>query len=84
MGFMRGFVMPRLAKELGALAVKKLKDEGYHAVGGVSGLYLAIGQSGAKSWILRTKIGNRRSDIGLGSYPSISLSKAHDTAFRQS
>lgn len=50
--------MPRLAKPLGALAVKNLKGQGLHAVGGVSGLYLAISANGARSWILRTKIGN--------------------------
>lgn len=72
--------MPRLAKPLGALAVKNLRGEGLHAVGGVSGLYLAISTSGARSWILRTKIGNKRSDIGLGSYPSITLAAAHEKA----
>ena len=72
--------MPRLAKPLGALAVKNLKGQGLHAVGGVSGLYLAISANGARSWILRTKIGNKRSDIGLGSYPSIGLSMAHEKA----
>ena len=72
--------MPRLAKPLGALAVKSLKGEGLHAVGTVSGLYLAISASGARSWILRTKIGNKRSDIGLGSYPSITLAMAHEKA----
>ncbi len=72
--------MPRIARQLGALAVKNLTGEGLHAVGGVSGLYLHISNSGAKSWILRVKVGSRRSDIGLGSYPSISLAMAHDKA----
>jgi integrase len=72
--------MPRIAKQLGALAVKNLKGEGLHAVGGVSGLYLSINPAGARSWILRTKVGSRRSDIGLGSYPSISLAMAHEKA----
>ena len=72
--------MPRLAKPLGALAVKNLKGEGLHAVGTVSGLYLAISASGARSWILRTKIGSKRSDIGLGSYPAVTLAAAHEKA----
>ena len=72
--------MPRIAKALGALAVKNLSSRGLHAVGGVSGLYLSINENGAKSWILRTKIGTRRSDIGLGSYPAISLVLAHQKA----
>lgn len=72
--------MPKIAKPLGALAVKNLKAEGLHAVGTVSGLHLSISASGARSWILRTKIGNRRSDIGLGAYPAVSLALAHEKA----
>jgi len=72
--------MPKIAKPLGALAVKNLVHEGLHAVGGVSGLYLSVNSNGARSWILRTKIGNRRSDIGLGSYPAVSLAMAHSKA----
>jgi integrase len=72
--------MPKLAKPLGALAVKNLLNEGLHAVGGVSGLYLAVNSNGARSWILRTKVGSKRSDIGLGSYPSISLAMAQAKA----
>ena len=72
--------MPRIAKPLGALAVKNLKTEGLHAVGTVSGLHLSINEQGARSWILRTKIGSRRSDIGLGAYPAVSLALAHEKA----
>jgi integrase len=72
--------MPRIAKALSALAVKNLSGKGLHAVGGVSGLYLSINDNGAKSWILRTKVGTKRSDMGLGSYPAISLSLAHQKA----
>jgi integrase len=72
--------MPRIAKALGALSVKNLSGKGLHAVGGVSGLYLSISESGAKSWILRTKIGTKRSDIGLGSYPAVPLMLAHQKA----
>jgi len=86
--------MPKIAKPLGALAVRDLKRkleqevkegerktiEGLHAVGTVSGLHLSISASGARSWILRTKIGTRRSDIGLGAYPAVSLALAHKKA----
>lgn len=72
--------MPRLAKPLGALAVKNLKGEGLHAVGVVAGLYLSISKTGTRSWILRTKIGSKRSDIGLGSYPAVTLARAHEKA----
>lgn len=50
------------------------------AVGGVSGLYLQITPNGAKSWILRVKIGAKRRDIGLGGYPTIPLALAREKA----
>ena len=42
--------MPKLAKELGALAVGKLAEPGLHFVGGVAGLALQVTPSGARSW----------------------------------
>ncbi|MBK7005529.1 MAG: DUF4102 domain-containing protein [Burkholderiales bacterium] len=51
-----------------------------HAVGTVAGLQLSIKPSGAKSWILRTKVGSRRTDIGLGGYPDVPLAMAHERA----
>lgn len=60
--------------------MKNLSGEGLHAVGTVSGLYLSISDTGAKSWILRTKVGTKRSDMGLGSYPAIPLALAHQKA----
>lgn len=72
--------MPKIAKKLGALEVQRLTDVRLHQVGTVPGLGLSISKSGAKSWILRTTIGARRSDIGLGSYPAITLAKAWELA----
>lgn len=72
--------MPKIAKPLGALEVSRLSGAGLHAVGTIAGLYLAINKNGARSWILRTKVGNRRTDIGLGSYPAIALSVARERA----
>lgn len=74
--------MPRIAKELGALAVSKILTPGTHAVGRVAGLLLQISESGARSWILRVLIGGRRKEIGLGSYPAVSLKEAHARAQR--
>jgi integrase len=59
--------MPKVAKELGARAVS-LFGVGAHEVGGVAGLRLVVRESGAKSWILRTKVGNKRREFGLGAY----------------
>ena len=57
-----------------------------HAVGGVSGLCLYCRPPtkpalvGARSWILRTVVGERRVDLGLGPYPEVSLAQARDKA----
>ena len=72
--------MPKIAKKLGALEVQRLTEVKLHQVGTVPGLGLSISKTGAKSWILRTTIGTRRSDIGLGSYPAITLAKAWELA----
>lgn len=64
--------MPKMVTELSPIEVKRLKHPGsgrnaLFAVGGVSGLYLQITPTGARSWILRTTIGSKRRDIGLES-----------------
>lgn len=69
--------MPRIAKELSALAVSKLSAEGAYAVGGVPGLQLQIiGTS--KVWVLRFSINGKRRRMGLGSYPAVSLANARE------
>lgn len=72
--------MPAHAKPLGAIDVKRLVRPGLHAVGTVAGLRLQVKPSGAKSWILRTTIGTRRPEIGLGGYPAVTLAQATDRA----
>lgn len=58
----------------------------YHAVGGVSGLYLQCrpprpgNDMGSRSWILRTTVGGKRRDIGLGGYPDVTLKMAREYA----
>ena len=81
--------MPRKAKELSALAVSKLKHEGRYAVGGVDGLHLRVA-GGSRAWVLRVVVGTRidangkptvhRRDVGLGSFPEVSLAEARDKA----
>lgn len=81
--------MPKKAIELSALAVSRLKADGRHAVGGVDGLHLRVlGQS--RAWVLRVVVGQRmdsagkvvlhRRDIGLGSYPEVTLAEAREAA----
>jgi len=72
--------MPRVAKELSAIEISRLKEPGYHFVGGVAGLILQVTDNGARSWILRTTVGGRRRDIGLGGYPTQTLAGAREKA----
>jgi integrase len=71
--------MPKIARELTATEVRRLKT-GLHAVGGVSGLLMNVKPTGARSWILRVKIGDKRQDMGLGGFPSVPLQLAREKA----
>jgi integrase len=72
--------MPRIAKELGPLEVKRLTAPGYHPVGFVPGLNLQVSAAGTKSWVLRCTVGNKRREIGLGAYPGVGLALAREKA----
>lgn len=78
--------MPKIAKPLNDLQVRRLTHVGWHAVGGVAGLLLQIrkpakeGAQLSRSWILRVKVGDQRQPIGLGSYPQVSLASAREQA----
>lgn len=72
--------MPKRARELGPLEVKRLARPGLHAVGGVAGLALQITASGARSWLFRYRFNGRRREAGLGPFPDVPLAKARDYA----
>ncbi|WP_183588907.1 tyrosine-type recombinase/integrase [Paracoccus pantotrophus] len=77
--------MPKVAKELSAPEVRRLtcppgRRGAMFAVGGVSGLYMQTLSTGGRTWVLRTKVGDRMRDIGLGGYPEVSLAKARERA----
>lgn len=72
--------MPKIAKELSAKAVRDLKSPGMYSVGGVPGLKLQVTPSGAKSWLLRVKVGDKRREIGLGGFPGVTLAEAREEA----
>lgn len=44
------------------------------------GLFLYVKPTGARSWVLRYQVQGRRRDLGLGSYPDVSLAMARDRA----
>lgn len=71
--------MPRRAKELSAIEVRRL-GRGVHNVGGVAGLLMQVSDNGAQSWLLRVRVGDKRREIGLGAFPEVSLAKAREKA----
>ena len=74
--------MPRRAKELGALQVKRINTIGMHAVGGVDGLYLNVTASETRSWVLRLTVAGKRHELGLGPFPEVSLATARGEGLR--
>lgn len=77
--------MPKMAPELSAIEIKRLKHPGgglnaMVAVGGVSGLYMQLLPSGGRTWVLRTRVGGKTRDMGLGGYPEVGLAAARDKA----
>lgn len=77
--------MPKVAQELSALEVKNLAHPGgkrnvLYSVGGVSGLHMQVTPHGGRSWVLRVKVGEKRRDLGLGGFPTVTLSQARDKA----
>lgn len=92
--------MPRRATELTPAQIRGLKHPGgdrpaRFAVGGVSGLYIQVTPSGAKSWVLRTRYGTwqetrlrdgtvqrgrAKREIGLGPFPDVLPGEARDKA----
>lgn len=66
---------------MGKLTVKgvaALKEPGMYGDG--DGLYLRVGPTGSKSWILRTRVHGRRRELGLGGVSWMSLAQAREEA----
>jgi len=72
--------MPKIAKELTAAAVAKIRQPGRYAMGGAAGLMLRVTDTGTRLWVCRLIVGGKRRDIGLGRYEDVSLSQARDAA----
>lgn len=72
--------MPRKARELSPLEVRRLSRPGRWSVGGVDGLALQVTESGARSWVLRLSVAGKQREMGLGSFPSVPLAEARERA----
>jgi integrase len=72
--------VPRKAKELSPLEVRRLSQPGRWSVGGVDGLALQVTESGARSWVLRVTVAGKQREMGLGSFPSVPLAEVREKA----
>lgn len=77
--------MPRVAKELGPLDIKRASHAGGKRntmlpVGGVAGLYLQVTPNGGKTWVLRAALAGKRAEMGLGGFPTVTLAQAREKA----
>jgi len=72
--------MPRQARKLSASDVQALRAPGLTAVGGAIGLYLHVGATGARSWIVRLSVDGKRRDMGLGGLDAVPLAEARERA----
>lgn len=71
-----------LMVKLTAASLKSTYKPGMLADDGCRGLYLCVGNGGAKSWILRTTVHGKRREIGLGSVKDVTLAEAREEAQR--
>ncbi|WP_313073232.1 phage integrase central domain-containing protein [Melaminivora sp.] len=71
--------MPKRILEMTALEVSRLKAEGAYSVGGAVGLHLQV-IGGSRVWVYRYVFMRQRRRMGLGSYPTVSLSAAREAA----
>lgn len=63
---------------LTAKGAEAKRDPGMYGDG--NGLYLRVGPTGAKSWILRTVIHGKRRELGIGSFDHLTLAEAREKA----
>src|SRR5665647_1199128 len=70
-------LMARENNRLSAIGLAS-KPTGFYADG--RGLYLSVSQAGSRSWIFRYMLRGRSRDMGLGSFPDISLAEARSSA----
>ncbi len=88
-GFMGGLIggleLGKRAIEMRPAQIMNLKPKHnkrptVYSVGGIIGLQMQVQPSGAKSWLLRIRVGGKRREIGLGPYPDVTVAMARDKA----
>lgn len=65
-------------KALTARFIETVKDDGKYFDG--HGLFLRVNKSGSKQWVQRIVINGKRTELGLGSPPAVSLATARQLA----
>ena len=70
--------MARVLHRLTPITLKRNSAPGYYGDGG--GLYFQVAPAGTKSWIFRFSMLGRRREMGLGSFPTVSLADAREAA----
>ena len=68
----------RVLNKLNDRSIRGLTKEGRHSDGG--GLYLQVAPSGSRSWVYAWKACAKRTVVGLGGYPAVSLAEAREIA----
>lgn len=74
--------MPKIAKPLSNVEIKRISKYGFNAIGTVAGLGLYVSENNTTSWVLRTSVGGKRKLMGLGGYPTVSIKDAIESARR--
>lgn len=64
--------------KLTAMQVRNAKEAGRYVDG--QGLFLEVGKTGSRSWIVRVQVAGKRRDIGLGSAHDVTLADARTKA----
>lgn len=70
--------MARSINRISSAFLRTVCEEGLHSDG--NRLYLAVSKTGAKSWRLVYRHAGKRIELGLGSYPLVSLASAREKA----
>lgn len=68
------------SKKLTAQYLNSSLDAGRYYDDSGTGLHLYVRKSGSKSWSQKIRFGGRQLELGLGSYPAVSLSEARRIA----